>query len=73
MVIDARGRRHPEPLRLLREAAPSLCSLDGTLEILVDDEEAFRHIRTYAAISGCACEVHRAEGHYRVLIESPCA
>lgn len=73
MVIDARGLRHPEPLRLLREAVPSLCSLDGSIEVLLDDEVAFRHIRTYAAVSGCTYEVKRTDGFYRILIESTCA
>jgi len=72
MVIDARGLKAPEPLQRLREIAPTMCSLDGQIELLIDDEAAFKQVRTYAAVSGCRHETSREEGYYRIRIEAAC-
>ena len=72
MVIDARGLKHPGPLQKLREAAPTICSINGYIDLLVDDEHALKQIKTYAAISGCKYEVTRMDGYYNIRIEGTC-
>ena len=73
MVIDARGLKHPEPLQKLREIAPTMCSLDGYVELLIDDEEALKHLRTYAVISGCKHEIEKRDAYYSIRIEGTCS
>lgn len=72
MLINARGLKYPEPLQKLREAAPSMCSLDGYIDILIDDEAALKQVQTYAVVSGCKFEVKRLDDCYRIRIESSC-
>lgn len=72
MLIDARGLRYPEPLRRLREISPTMCSVDGYIDVLVDDEKALKQLRTYAAVSGCEYEVDRMNDYYRIRITSSC-
>jgi len=72
MLIDARGLKFPEPLHKLREISPTTCSIDGYVELLVDDEKALRQLKTYAAISGCEYEILNLNTHYSIRIKSTC-
>ena len=72
MLIDARGLKHPEPLEKLREIAPTMCSLDGYVELLIDDEKALKQVKVYAAVSGCPYEVKKLDDCYSIRIESTC-
>jgi TusA-related sulfurtransferase len=72
MVIDARGLKHPEPLQKLRETCPSLCSIEGYVDLLVDDEDALTQLKRYAAISGCDYEIQKLDAYYSIRIKSTC-
>ena len=73
MVIDARGLRHPEPLEKLREIAPTMCSVDGYVELLIDDEKALKQVKIYAAVSGSTYEVKKLDNYYSIRIEGTCS
>ena len=72
MVIDARGLKHPEPLQKLRETCTSLCSIEGYVDLLVDDEYALTQLKRYAAISGCDYEIQKLDTYYSIRIKSTC-
>lgn len=72
MVIDARGLKHPEPLKKLKEHFSTVCSIQDYVDMLVDDEKEARQVKTYAAMSGSEYEVEKMDSHYRVRIKSPC-
>lgn len=73
MIIDARGLKHPEPLRKLLGHFSTLCSIQDFVDLLVDDEKEVKQVKIYAAMSGSECEAEKQDGHYRVRIKSPCA
>lgn len=72
MIIDARGQRHPEPLRRLKEHFSTMCSIDDYVDLLVDDEDEVKQVKIYAAMSGCEYEVSKSDNYFTVRIKSPC-
>lgn len=73
VIIDARGLKHPEPLRKLLGHFSTLCSIQDFVDLLVDDEKEVKQVKIYAAMSGSECEAEKQDGHYRVRLKSPCA
>lgn len=72
MVIDARGLRHPEPIKKLKESFSTMCSIDDYVDLLVDDEDEVKQVKIYSAMSGCKYEVKKTGSYFTVRIESPC-
>lgn len=71
-TIDARGLKHPEPLKRLKDFFSTMCSIDDYVDLIIDSEAELKPIKTYAAMSGCEFEV-KTEGSYLVIrIKSPC-
>jgi TusA-related sulfurtransferase len=72
MEIDARGLKHPEPLRLLRDALQNQCSIEEKVTILVDSREEAKQVKTFAGFSGHGVEVEETGDHYRIRIDRMC-
>ncbi len=72
ITIDARGLKHPEPLKRLKEYFSTMCSIDDYVDLLIDSDAELKPVSTYAAMSGCEFEVIRGSDHITVRIKSPC-
>lgn len=72
MVIDARGLKHPEPLKKLKEHFSTMCSIDEYVDLLVDNENELKNVKIYAVMSGCEYEIEKLDGYYKIRIKSPC-
>lgn len=73
MLIDARGLRHPEPIKKLKESFSTMCSIDDYVDLLVDDENEVKQVKIYSAMSGCKTEVKKTSDYYTIRIKSPCS
>lgn len=73
MLIDARGLRHPEPIKKLKESFSTMCSIDDYVDLLVDDENEVKQVKIYSAMSGCNPEVKKTSDYYTIRIKSPCS
>lgn len=72
MTIDARGLKHPDPLKKLKEYFSTMCSIDDYVDLIIDSDEELKHIKTYATMSGCDFEIIREKGFIVIRIKSPC-
>lgn len=71
-TIDARGLKHPEPLKRLKESFSTMCSIDDYVDLIIDSDAQLKPIKTYAAMSGCEFEVRRESDFIIIRIKSPC-
>lgn len=71
-TIDARGLKHPEPLKRLKDFFSTMCSIDDYVDLIIDSEAELKPIKTYAAMSGCEFEVKTEDSYLVIRIKSPC-
>lgn len=57
MRIDARGLKHPEPMKKIRDTVKSMCTEHVDVEVLIDSCEYGKMIKGFAKMSGCKTEV----------------
>lgn len=69
MIIDARGLKHPEPLKRLKETVTTMCTIENYVDLLVDDDKEVRNVKMFAAMSGCKYEIEQFDRYWRVRIK----
>lgn len=72
MTIDARGLKHPEPLKKLKEYFSTMCSIDDYVDLIIDSDEELKPVKTYAAMSGCEYDIKKERDYLVIRIKSPC-
>ena len=72
MEIDARGLRHPEPLRKLKDALEDPRSVGEPVYILVDSREEAQRIKAFAGFSHHLFDSETREDHWRLRILRMC-
>lgn len=66
MQIDARGMGCPKPVILAEEALSRM--VEGTLEVLVDNDASVENLKRFATRSGLYAESARTNSHWQVRI-----
>ncbi len=72
MTIDARGLKHPEPLKKLKEHFSTMCSIDDYVDLIVDSDDELKPVMTYVSMSGCEYDIKRERDLILIRIKSPC-
>lgn len=69
MVFDARGKKHPEPLEMIRNHFRQNCRQKIDISILVDSSECAKTASAFAQMSKCKTEIEKAEGHFIIKVK----
>ena len=68
MTVDARGMKHPEPLKKLRDLMRDNCRKEIDVKLLVDTSQCSTTVDAFAKMSKCKTSIQKADGHYIVRI-----
>lgn len=68
MTFDARGKKHPEPLKEIREYVTSNCRGPIDFKILVDSHEYAKTISAFSEMSKCQTDVEKKDNHYVISV-----
>ena len=68
IILDFSGKKGKQVFEELRETIRSRCKKTVNVEVLVDDEECVRKVKTFAKMTGCKVAWSKREGGYLLNI-----
>jgi hypothetical protein len=72
MLIDIRGREHPEHLKEFRKHFAGLCIVDEDIEVLIDNRDReLKMFELYVSSFNCTYTVEQEGGQARIRIKRP--
>ncbi len=72
MLIDARGREHPEHLKEFKNHLAGLCLVNEDVEVLIDNREReLKMFELYIRAFNCTYTIERSGEQVRIKIKGP--
>jgi hypothetical protein len=72
MLIDARGREHPEHLKEFKRHLAGLCLVNEDVEVLIDNRDReLKMFEHYVRAFNCTYTIERSDKQVRIKIKGP--